>query len=117
MKITIYEHKKPVKTYEADVSDLPFGVLEDLSEALNFEKLLVGSEQDRATAVMDMLRNSKKAAYELLREIFPEITDDEIRHTKISDIAEVLMDAMTFSANELLTGIRRSKNSSGEGRR
>ena len=117
MKVTIYDHKKPVKTYEADVSDLPFGVMEDLSQALYFEKLLVGSDQDRAAAVMDMLRNSTKAAYEILHEIFPEITDDEIRHANISDIAEVLMDAMAFSANELLAGIKRSKNSSREGRR
>jgi hypothetical protein len=117
MKITIYEKKQVVKTYEAEVTDLPFGVMEDLSEAFNFEKLLVGTDEDKATAVVDLLKNSKKAAYELLHEIFPEITDEEIRHASISDIAEALTDALTFSTNELLTGIKRSKNSNRADRR
>lgn len=117
MKITIYEQKKAIKTYEADVTDLPFGVMEDLSEAFNFDKLLTGTEEERATAVIDFMKNSSRAAYELLHEIFPEITDAEIRHANISDIAEVLVDALAFSTEELLNGIKRSKNSNRADRR
>lgn len=110
MKINIYKNKKLIKTYEADVSDLPFGIMEDLAEVFDFEKLITGTEEEKASAVLNFLRTSKKAAHDLLSEIFPEITDDEIRNARITDVAEVLTDALAFSTDELLTGIKRSKN-------
>jgi len=117
MKLNIYDKKEIIKTYEADEIDLPFGILEDLSEAFNIEKLTTGSNQEIMEAVMTFLRTSTRTAYEILHDVFPEITDAEIRKTRTSEIAQVLVDALGYSMASLMTGIKKSKNLQREGLR
>ena len=68
-------------------------------------------------AVMTFLRTSTRTAYEILHDVFPEITDAEIRKTRTSEIAQVLVDALGYSMASLMTGIKKSKNLQREGLR
>lgn len=117
MKINIYNRKEVIKTYEADDIELELGVLEDLLGAINMDKLQSLDEASIFDAVKDLMVTGKNAAYELLHLIFDDITDEEIRHTHVSEITAVLVEALGYGINSMMKGINTVKNRGGVTRR
>ena len=109
MKLNIYEKKKIVKTYEVDTYDLMFGVLEDVANAVNLDGLKTGSDVEIIKLVGNFVLNSMSTVKELLKDIFEDITDEELKNTKVSEIAEILVDVVMFTIQQLNLG-NNSKN-------
>ena len=101
MKLNIYEKGKIVKTYEADTYDLMFGTVEDVAAAVNLDKLQGGSDVDVIKAVGQIVINSMELVKDLLKDIFPGITDEEIRKTKTKEIALVLVDVVIYTMGRI----------------
>lgn len=109
MKINIYEKKKVVKTYTADTYDLMFGTLEDVADAIKLDELKTGTDAEIIKMAGNLVLNSMGTVKDLLKDIFDGITDEEIKKTKVSEIASVFLEVAKFTIEQLNIGVS-SKN-------
>ena len=107
MKLRIYDKKVVVKTYEADKYDLMFGTLEDAAEAVKLDELQTGTDVEIIKMVGGFVFTSMDTVKSLMKDIFEGLTDDELRNTKVSDMATVLVDVVKFTIEQLNIGAKR----------
>ena len=108
MKLTIYENKKPVKTYTAEAYDLMFGTVEDIAEAMNLDNLKTGSDVEIICLAVDLIKRNMETVKNLLKDIFEGLMDEEIKHARVRDIARALVDVVKYTIGQLKSDI--SKN-------
>ena len=101
MKLTIYENKKPVKTYTAEAYDLMFGTVEDIAEAMNLDNLKTGSDVEIIGLAVDLIKRNMTTVKDLLKDVFDGLTDEEIKHARVRDIARVLLDVVKYTIGQL----------------
>lgn len=104
MKLNIYEKKKVIKTYEVDTYDLMFGTVEDVANAIDLDSLKTGSDVEIIKMVGKLVMSSMDTVKNLLKDIFDGITDEELKNTKVSEIATVLVDVVKFTIAQLNLG-------------
>lgn len=104
MKLNIYEKKKVVKTYECDTYDLMFGTIEDVAEAVDLDSLKTGTDVEIIRMVGNLVFKSMDTVKDLLKDIFEGITDEELKNTKVSEIAVVLVDVVKYTIAQLNKG-------------
>lgn len=107
MKLRIYEKKEVVKTYEADKYDLMFGTLEDVADAVKLDELQTGTDVEIIKMVGRFVFTSMDTVKSLMKDIFEGLTDDELRNTKVSEMATVLVDVVKFTIEQLNIGAKR----------
>ena len=110
MKLNIYDKKDIIKTYEADKYDLMFGTLEDVAEAVKLDELQTGTDVEVIKMVGRFVFSSMDTVKALMKDIFEGLTDEELRNTKVSDMASVLVDVVKFTIEQLNVGASRRKN-------
>ena len=108
MKLNIYEKKKVVKTYTADTYDLMWGVVEDVANAVKLDEIKTGSDAEIMKLVLNLVLKSMGTVRELMKDIFDGITDKELKKTKVTEIAQVLVDVVQYTFLQL--GNFRGKN-------
>lgn len=104
MKLNIYEKKQVVKTYEAETYDLMFGTIEDVADAVKLDELKSGSDVEIIKMIGNLVLNSMDTVKNLLKDIFDGITDEELKKTKVREIANVLLDVVKFTILQLNLG-------------
>lgn len=105
MKLNIYAKNKEIKkTYEVEEYDLMFGTIEDVSDAVNLDSLKTGSDVEILKMVGSLVLNSMDTVKNLLKDIFPGLTDEELKNTKVKEIAAVLIGVVKFTIAELGKG-------------
>ena len=104
MKLNIYNHKQIVKTYTADTYDLMFGTIEDVAEAVDLDSLKTGTDVEIIRMVGNLVFKSMDTVKDLLKDIFEGITDEELKNTKVSEIAVVLVDVVKYTIAQLNKG-------------
>ncbi|MBQ2557559.1 MAG: hypothetical protein II553_00930 [Lachnospiraceae bacterium] len=107
MKLNIYEKRKIVKTYEADAYDLPFGVIEDVADVINLDALETGSNAELIKVAGNVVLKCKNTVKDLMKDIFEGITDEELKKTKVTDVAQVLIEVVKYTAEQLSKGLNR----------
>lgn len=95
LTLNIYKGKEIEKTYRTDEFDLMFGVIDDLADVIDFDKL--NDEKEVAKVVVVVLKQLKP----FLKDIFPGITDDEIKRTKVKELVPLFVNIVKFTINEL----------------
>ena len=109
MKLNIYNKKEIIKTYTADKYDLEFGVLEDVANAVKIDELKTGSDAEILKITLELVMKSMDTVKDLMKDVFDGITDEELRHTRVSEIAAVVVDIVKLTLAELGKGFN-SKN-------
>lgn len=104
MKLNIYENKKIVKTYTAETYDLMFGVVEDVAEAVNLDELKSGTDAEILKLIGGLVLKSMGTIRGLLLDIFDGLTEEEVKHTKVKEVAQVLLDVVKFTIVQLNLG-------------
>lgn len=105
MKLNIYDKKRIVKTYETDTYDLLFGTVEDVANAIDIDSLKSGSDVEIIKMVGKLVMTSMGTVKNLLKDIFDGLTDEELKGTKVSEIATVLVDVVKFTITQLNLGV------------
>lgn len=101
MKLNIYDHKEVVKTYETGTYEIMFGTVEDLIDAANLDKIESGSDAELVVAATALVTNSMGTVKELLKDIFEGITDEELRHTRVSEIVSVIVEVLMYAIGQI----------------
>lgn len=104
LKLNIYNKKQIKKSYTAETYDLMFGTVEDLVDIINLDKLQTGSDAEIIKLVGDVVVHGLDVIKPLLKDIFEGLTDEELKHTKVKEIAAVLVDVVKFSVGEIGKG-------------
>lgn len=102
LTLNIYKGKEIEKTYTASEFDLMFGTVEDVVALIDVDKFSDNAE-DMAFigAVTKMISGGMEQVKELLKEIFPGLTDEEIKRTKVRELVPLFVDVIRYSVNEL----------------
>ena len=106
MKLNIRKGKEIVKTYTADTYDLMFGTLEDISAAVKLDEMKSGTSEEILKAAFNLISNSMGTVRDLLKDVFPGITDEDIRGASVREIAQVLFDIVRYTIEQLGKGVR-----------
>ena len=101
MKLNIYEKKQIVKTYETDTYDLMFGTVEDVANAIKLDELQTGSDVEIIKLAVNFVASNMEAVKNLLKDIFEGITDEELKNTRVVEIANVLVEVVKFTIVQL----------------
>lgn len=109
MKLNIYDKKAVKKTYEVDTYELMWGVVEDVADAIKIDEMRSGSNEEVMKLAVNLVITAKDTVNDLMKDIFEGLTDDELRHTRVSEIAKVLVDVVMFTIGQLNKG-NSSKN-------
>lgn len=104
LKLNVYKKREIVKTYTAETYDLMFGTVEDLLELINIDNLQSGSDVEIIKLVGNVVTKGMNIIKPLLKDIFEGLTDDELKCTKVNEIATVLIDVVKFSISEMSKG-------------
>ena len=112
MKLNIYEHKEVIKNYEADEYELMFGTVEDMIDAAKLDKIESGTDAEIVMAATNLVTTSMDTVKDLLKDVFDGLTDDEIRHTRVSEIVNVIVDVIRYAISQisLFGGGKKGKN-------
>lgn len=106
IKLNIYNGKEVVKVYTAETIDFSFGVIEDILDALDLENMKTGNKTELAGVIIKCSKQLKP----FLRDMFPGVTDEEIRNTHIQNLIEVFKGLYEYATKELITAAGDEKN-------
>lgn len=100
LKLDIYDGKKVVKTYTAQGYDLMVGTVEDVLGVFDFDKL------NDETEVAKLVLRSCLQIKPLVRDIFPDMTDEDYRRVRVADLIPLFI-GVASSILETFKGIKR----------
>lgn len=102
MKLTlnIYKNSKEIeKTYTATDCDIMFGTCENLVNLMdfNFKNNEDVDNVEFISSVTNLIRGSFAEVKNILMEVFPDITDDELKRIKMSELVPLILDIVKFT--------------------
>lgn len=110
LNLNIYRGRNIEKVYTANEFDIMFGTVEDLIDLIDADRLSGNvSDTDFIAAVIVLLKGGFDQVKSLLKELFPEVTDDELKRTKMKDIVHILVSVLKYGFAEM-TGASSAKN-------
>lgn len=101
MKLNIYEKKEVVKTYTAETYDIMFGTLEDLIKLIDMENVDLDDNTSLIKLAGKVVMGGMDIIKPLYKDIFDGLTDEELRHTHISELASVLIQVIKFAIAQM----------------
>lgn len=110
LNLNIYRGRNIEKVYTANEFDIMFGTVEDLIDLIDADRLSGNvSDTDFIAAVVVLLKGGFDQVKSLLKELFPEVTDDELKRTKMKDVVHILVNVLKYGFAEM-TGASSAKN-------
>lgn len=102
LKLNIYKGREVEKTYTAETYDIMTGTVEDVVQLVDVEKL-VNSKSDTALVVevVKIITGLFSTVKPILKDIFDGLTDEEIRHTKAKEVANLFINIVMFGMAEM----------------
>lgn len=104
LKLNVYNKREIIKTYTAETYDLMFGTVEDLIDIIDLDKLKSDSDVELLKLAGDVVMKGLDIIKPLLKDIFDGLTDEELRNTKTSEIATVLVEIVKFTIVQISKG-------------
>ena len=92
MKLNIYASQTEIeKTYETETYDIMYGTVEDVLDVLD----AISDDSDTDTIIKAVSQNRDKLNI-LLKDIFPGLTDSELRRVKLREIVPLFIEMLGF---------------------
>lgn len=117
LKLNIYDGRKISKTYTAEEYDLMTGTVEDIINLIDVEGIInlvsdtEEADNDKKASIKDTIgfvpgliktiKNAFGIVKPLLKDMFEGLTDEEIRHTRIKEIAMLFVNVAMFGMSEM----------------
>lgn len=104
LKLNIYKNREIEKTYSCDTYDLLFGTVEDFLDLIDIDKLQTGTDKEILVLVGKAIPKGMETIKTLLKDVFVGATDDELKRTKVKEIAKLLVEIIKYSIAEIGAG-------------
>lgn len=104
LKLPIYRNGVIEKTYEVENFRIPYGVIQDVLHLVEVDKL------NDEMAIAGMLLEAFDLVDPLLKDLFPGLTDDDLRHADFVDIGLVFTGVARYAIEKLSKGLKRGAN-------
>ena len=92
MKLNIYKNQREVeKVYEVDNYDLMYGTVEDILSIFDEIEDLHDNMQ-----IFKVIQKNRMKLNDFLKDIFPDLTDEELRRIKLKELVPVFFDLFTY---------------------
>ena len=115
LKLNIYTTRlcrEVEKTVTAKDFELSTGVCEDLLAAINLDMFEGGfaslSKETQTELAMNIIKNGYPVFRDLIQEIF-ELSDDEIKRVKLSEVAGLVINIVKYSITQLSNSLGTKK--------
>ncbi len=95
LSLNIYQKGEIEKTYQTDTLHILFGTVEDFINILDMDN--IDDEKEVAKMIVKGIAYLKP----LLKDIFPGITDEEIRRVNIKELIVLFVDLFHFAGKEI----------------
>ena len=100
LKLNVSKNGEVEKTYQTDTCDILFGTVDDMLDLIDIDKLdKKDNEMEIAKIVVQVIPKLKG----LLKEVFPGITEEEIKRTKIKELIPLFINICKFSVNGIMS--------------
>lgn len=115
LKLNIYTDRKCKeieKTLVANDFELSTGICEDIMSIVDIDLIEGGealSEESQVIEVMKIVVRSFSTFKVMLKEVFDDLTDEEIGRTKMKEIAFVVVQILKFAIKNLFSAFGGSK--------
>ena len=106
LKLNIYKKREIIKTYESDTYDLLFGTVEDFLGLIDLDKIKTGSDAEIIKLVGQACIGGMDTIKSLLKDVFEDLTDEDLKNTRVSEIVKVLTQIIRYS----IMGITKGKD-------
>ncbi len=104
LKLNIYKDAREIeKSYTTETYDIMFGTIEDLMEVIDIDKI------DDNTEIAKMVFKGFGLLKPFLKDIFPGVTDDELKRVKVKELIPLFVNVFQFAFEQFL-GISDGKN-------
>ena len=110
IKLNIYEKREIKKTYTTEECFVEFGVVEDLINMLDLETIDMTDNNSLLELGKRVAMDGLDILKPLLKDTFEGLTDEELRHTRIDEVANVIVQIAKFAGVEIMKGIGKEKN-------
>lgn len=105
MELNIWKNQREIeKTYTADAYDLMYGTIEDIFDILD----TVAEDKDEVEVVKAIVEK-REALNDLLCDIFPEVTKDELKRTKISELVTLFVELFAYVTETFKKGAAKNR--------
>ncbi|WP_320915689.1 hypothetical protein [Enterocloster bolteae] len=104
LRLPIYRNGVIEKTYEVENFRIPYGVIQDVLHLVEVDKL------NDEMAIAGMLLEAFDLVDPLLKDLFPGLTDDDLRHADFVDIGLVFTGVARYAIEKLSKGLKRGAN-------
>lgn len=95
MKLNIYKNQREIeKTYVVDNYDLMYGTVEDILGL--FDEI---EDVHDNLQIFSVIQKNRSKLNDFLKDIFTELTDEELRRIKLKELIPVFMDLFTYVRN------------------
>ena len=92
MKLNIYKNQREIeKTYEIDNYDIMYGTVEDVLSMFDDIDDFGDNMQ-----IFKVIQKNRTKLNDLLKDIFPDLTDDELRRIKLKELVPVFMGLFAY---------------------
>lgn len=109
LKINIYEKGQVVKTHRTNDYEVELGICEDLVQILHLEKFTEETLKDISVSeVVNTIIYNFDKFIELLHEIFPELTEEERRHIRLTELKDLFVNLAKYTINNLFNLSRKN---------
>lgn len=103
LKLNVYENGSVKKTYTSSEIDLDTGTCEDLLNLVDIDKLNGKNENELGVEVIKIVSKALPTFKPILKQVFVGITDEELRATKVKELAKVIINIISYTLKELFT--------------
>ncbi len=87
--------KKIAKQHRAETADIMYGTVEDLIEIIDIDKL--NDNMEWAKVIIMALKKLKP----LLKEVFTELTDEDLKNTKVKELVPLFATIFKYMMSEI----------------
>ena len=108
MELNIYNRGKVEKTYTTESHRVLFGTIKKLTKITDSITIDAVDDPNFYNAILTIIPEATEAVEDVLYELFPELTEEEITKTSLEEIALIIFELIKFQSVQIKAAFKGS---------